>query len=101
MLLDDYDDSVFAAYADKLPSNILSYEITENDQTHLTNAEIVAEYTLQDVYTFYEEKGFDDLTIGYTLHYQQPENSIDTEPDTEGNDYTGILSDIPTISEFK
>ena len=103
---------LFAAYADKLPSNILSYEITENDQTHLTNAEIVAEYTnqtelraclsaLQDVYTFYEEKGFDDLTIGYTLHYQQPENSIDTEPDTEGNDYTGILSDIPTISEFK
>lgn len=56
---------------------------------------------LQDVYTFYEEKGFDDLVIGYTLHYQQPENSIDTEPDTEGNDYTGILSDIPTISEFK
>ena len=35
MLLDDYDDCVFAAYADKLPSNILSYEITENDQSHL------------------------------------------------------------------
>lgn len=108
MLLDDYDDSVFAAYADKLPSNILSYEITENDQTHLTNAEIVADYTnqtelraclcaLQDVYTFYEEKGFDDLIIGYTLHYQQPENSMDTE----GKDYSGVLSDVPTISEFK
>ena len=115
MLLDDYDDSVFAAYADKLPSNILSYEITqntENDQTHLTNAEIVADYTnqtelraclsaLQDVYTFYEEKGFDDLTIGYTLYYQQPENNMDTEPDTEGKDYSGVLSDVPTISEFK
>ena len=106
MLLDDYDDSVFAAYADKLPTDILSYEITESD--HLTNAEIVAEYTnetelnaclsaLQDVYTFYEEKGFDDLVIGYTLHYQPPENNMDTE----GKDYSGILSDVPTISEFK
>ena len=108
MLLDDYDDSVFAAYADKLPTDILSYEITESDQTHLTNAEIVAEYTnetelnaclsaLQDVYTFYEEKGFDDLFIRYTLRYQPPENSMDTE----GKDYSGILSDVPTISEFK
>lgn len=34
MLLDDYDDSVFAAYADKLPTDILSYEITESNQTH-------------------------------------------------------------------
>lgn len=112
MLLDDYDDSVFAAYADKLPTDILSYEITESDQTHLTNAEIVAEYTnkaelnaclsaLQDVYTFYEEKGFDDLVIGYTLRYQPPENNMDAEPDTEEKEYTGILSDIPTISEFK
>ncbi len=112
MLLDDYDDCVFAAYADKLPTDILSYEITENNQTHLTNAEIVAEYTnetelnaclsaLQDVYTFYEEKGFDDLVIGYTLRYQPPENNMDAEPDTEGKEYTGILSDIPTISEFK
>ena len=56
---------------------------------------------LQDVYTFYEEKGFDDLVIGYTLHYQPPENNMDAEPDTEGKEYTGILSDIPTLSEFK
>lgn len=112
MLLDDYDDCVFAAYADKLPTDILSYEITENNQTHLTNAEIIADYTnetelnaclsaLQDVYTFYEEKGFDDLVIGYTLHYQPTENNMDAEPDTEGKEYTGVLSDIPTLSEFK
>lgn len=80
----------------------------KKNNINLTNAEIVADYTnqtelraclsaLQDVYTFYKEKGFDDLTIGYTLHYQQLENSMDTE----GKDYSGILSDVPTISEFK
>ena len=56
---------------------------------------------LEAALRLFEEKGFDDLVIGYTLHYQPPENNMDAEPDTEGKEYTGILSDIPTLSEFK
>lgn len=48
-----------------------------------------------------KKKGVDDLVIGYTLHYQPTENNMDAEPDTEGKEYTGVLSDIPTLSEFK
>lgn len=108
MLLNDYEASVFAAYADKLPTDILSYEITEYD--HLTYAKIAADYSnetelaaclseLKEIYAFYAAKGFPHLDIRYELNDVSNGNRDASETDAGKKAYTGTLYEFSSGSE--